>query len=213
MKIAIVGAGGHARVIADAIKKKKKDTIIGFFDDNTLLHGKFLNEIKVIDKIANLQKFVSKNDHLIIAIGDNQKRREYFELFKQKGYSFTIVIHPSAVVSSSATIQEGTVIFAGAIINPNAVIGSNVIINTGAIIEHDNKIHNHSHVAPGASLGGNVIVGENTLVGIGANVNKGVSIGKNCVIASGCSIYKDIPDNSIVRLPDIPKIRVLGKND
>ena len=147
-KVVIIGAGGHAKVIADIIEKSG-DEIVGFLDDNKEIGTTIINEYKVIGDLNNrfTMAVTKENLEFIIAIGDNKKREE---ISHSPNLKFYTAIHPSAQIGLDVEIQEGTVIMANACINSSAKIGKHCIINTGAIIEHDNIIEDFVHISPNA---------------------------------------------------------------
>ena len=189
-KVVIIGAGGHAKVIADIIEKSG-DEIVGFLDDNKEIGTTIINEYKVIGDLNNrfTMAVTKENLEFIIAIGDNKKREE---ISHSPNLKFYTAIHPSAQMGLDVEIQEGTVIMANACINSSAKIGKHCIINTGAIIEHDNIIEDYVHISPNATLGGTVKIGESTHVGIGSIVKNNITICKNCKIGAGAVVVKDI---------------------
>lgn len=189
-KVVIIGAGGHAKVIADIIEKSG-DEIVGFLDDNKEIGTTIINEYKVIGDLNNrfTMAVTKENLEFIIAIGDNKKREE---ISHSPNLKFYTAIHPSAQIGLDVEIQEGTVIMANACINSSAKIGKHCIINTGAIIEHDNIIEDYVHISPNATLGGTVKIGESTHVGIGSIVKNNITICKNCTIGAGAVVVKNI---------------------
>ena len=189
-KVVIIGAGGHAKVIADIIEKSG-DEIVGFLDDNKEIGSTIINEYKVIGDLNNrfTMAVTKENLEFIIAIGDNKKREE---ISHSPNLKFYTAIHPSAQIGLDVEIQEGTVIMANACINSSAKIGKHCIINTGAIIEHDNIIEDFVHISPNVALGGTVKIGESTHVGIGSIVKNNITICKNCTIGAGAVVVKNI---------------------
>lgn len=177
-RVIILGASGHAHVIADTIVACG-DTVEAFLDDNTSIPG-------VAGSISDYYKYPTCE--FVIGIGSAEVREKLSDL-PVKWYT---AIHPSAVVSPKATIGEGTVVMPNAVINSGAVIGKHSIINTGAIVEHDNVIDDYVHISVGAELGGAVHVGKATWVGIGATVSNNVSICEDCLIGAGAVVIKDI---------------------
>lgn len=189
-KVVIIGAGGHAKVIADIIEKSG-DEIVGFLDDNKEIGTTIINEYKVIGDLNNrfTMAVTKENLEFIIAIGDNKKREE---ISHSPNLKFYTAIHPSAQIGLDVRIEEGTVIMANSCINSSAKIGKHCIINTGAIIEHDNIIEDYVHISPNATLGGTVKIGESTHVGIGSIVKNNITICKNCTIGAGAVVVKNI---------------------
>ena len=189
-KVIIIGAGGHAKVIADIIEKSG-DEVVGFLDDNKEIGTTIINEYKVIGDLNNrfTMAVTKENLEFIIAIGDNKKREE---ISHSPNLKFYTAIHPSAQIGLDVRIEEGTVIMANSCINSSAKIGKHCIINTGAIIEHDNIIEDYVHISPNATLGGTVKIGESTHVGIGSIVKNNITICKNCTIGAGAVVVKNI---------------------
>lgn len=191
----IIGAGGHAKVIAD-IACANGYTVLGFVDDNpnilNLLQFKKLGSVQDLPKFANTAKFV-------IGIGSNTVREK---IAKTYNLNFVTLVHPTAVVGSNVTIQDGTVVMPHAVINADAKIGSHCIINSSAVVEHDCDIGDFSHVAPNATLCGTVKVGEMCHIGAGATVINNLTICKNCIIGAGAVVVKDIDkSNTYIGIP------------
>jgi len=195
MKVLILGGGGHAQVIADAllcmVERSEKIDIVGYLDDNLNLEGRVLRGGSIIGRLNELNQI--EHDAVVIAIGHNSTRMNIFNKLQDRGASFITVIHPSAVIAHDVTIGKGTVIFAGTVINTGSVIGSNVIINTGATVDHHANIGAHAHIAPGVHLGGTVTVGEGAFLGIGSNVLPNLTIGNWSTIGAGAVVVNDIP--------------------
>lgn len=131
-------------------------------------------------------------DGFVVAIGDNEVRRERFEHYRSTGLRAVSVVHPSAVIAPGVDIGAGSVVFAGVIVNRDATIGENVILNTGCTVDHDCRIDDHVHVAPGVSLCGNVVVGEGALVGVGACAVPGAEIGPWAVVGAGSTVTEPV---------------------
>jgi sugar O-acyltransferase, sialic acid O-acetyltransferase NeuD family len=195
MRVLILGAGGHAQVVADillqAYRAGSSTYPLGFLDDNPALIGTTIMGLRVLGTIAQIDSI--EHEGIIVAIGDNRTRARLFELIQAKGKQIVNAIHPTAVLASNVCLGCGVMICAGVVINTGSVIGDNVILNTGCIVDHHNRIGNHAHIAPGVRLGGNVTVGEGTLVGIGAVVLPQRTIGEWSIIGAGSVVTRDIP--------------------
>lgn len=194
MKILIIGAGGHARVIADIIRLQGH-TIVGYLDDEPSLVGQQIYDVPILGRIDSYSSY--SYDKMILGIGSNPIRfalqtGRLKEIHDDYWYS---AIHPTAIVSDFATIGGGSVIMAGVIINTGAEIHQQVIINTGTIVDHDCVIDDYAHVAPGVNLAGGVKVSMGTLVGIGASVIPYQSIGSWSIVGAGAVVTADLPSN------------------
>lgn len=160
----MIGAGGHAKVVADAILQGEQFELEGALDPKNA-------DTLLLDRIvvkADLKYFKSRK--FIVAIGDNRTRQKCFEQFLELGWQPVNVIHPSSVISKFSSFQSGIFVGPNAVINASSMIENNTIINSGAIVEHDCKIGAHCHLAPGSVVGGGVKVSEGCLVGIGSTV-------------------------------------------
>lgn len=198
-KIVLIGGGGHCKVVISILKKIDNFEIAGIVDNYKA--DSFINKIKTIGTDDDLKDIYKSGIHnTLITVGsikDNTKRYRLFNMAKEIGYKFPVIISPEAIVDESVKIGEGTVIMPGSIINIDSSIGKNCIINTGAIIEHDCKIGDNCHIAPGVHISGAVNIGELSFLGIGVTIIQGIKIGKNVTIGAGSVVIKDIPDNVI----------------
>lgn len=177
-KVVILGAGGHARVVADIITACG-DRVEAFLDDDTKIPY-------TEGPISEYGKYI--DCEFIIGVGNTEVRNKWSTL-PVKWYT---AIHPSAVISPKAIIGEGSAVMPNAVINTGTVIGKHCIINTGAVVEHDNSIGDFSHISVGAKLGGTVSIGKNVWVGIGATIINNINVCDNCLIGAGAVVVKNI---------------------
>lgn len=190
--LAILGASGHGKVIADAALCSGWTNII-FFDDAWPKVTQF-GSWPVIGTTKKLLNECEQFEAAIIGIGDNAIRYAKGAVLREAKISVATIIHPRAVISSSARVGQGSVVFAGAVINPDGVIGEHCIVNTNATVEHDCTLGDAVHISPGANLAGQVCVGELTWVGLGANVRQCITLGRGVKIGAGAVVVKDVPD-------------------
>ncbi|RPJ79543.1 MAG: acetyltransferase [Alphaproteobacteria bacterium] len=189
MKIVLIGAGGHAKVVLDTVISTKLHEIVALIDDNPGLNGSFLFDIPIFNQLescGNIQGY-------IVAIGDNYIRKTKFEFYKSKGYSPVTGIHKSVIISPYANIGDGTVAFANVVVNPGAQIADNVILYTACTVDHDCMIFDHAYISPGCNISGRVNIGTGAFLGTGAVVLPGVKIGDWSIIGAGAVVTKDIP--------------------
>lgn len=203
-KVIIIGAGGHAKVIADIVIKSG-DELVGFLDDDNELQGKVIfGGKKVIGNSSNTNDY---NDcYFVIGIGNNYTRKMVSENNNLKWYT---AIHPNAVIGNEVEIGEGTVVMAGSVINARTKIGKHCIINTSTSIDHDNIIGDYVHISPGAHLAGTVHIGELTWICIGVTIINNIDILDRNIIGAGSVVTKNI-DESNSKYVGIParKIKV-----
>jgi len=190
-RVAIIGAGGHAKVVISTLRAAGH-TVTAVFDDDPAKHGTRLLGVEVLGATADFDGY----GKAVIAVGHNATREMIAERFK--GVDWMTVLHPNACIDPSVRLGEGTVVFAGSVIQPDTVIGAHVIINTSATVDHDCVIGDYSHLAPGTHLAGGNRVGEGVLLGIGAVVIPGRQIGERAVIGAGGVVVKDVPAGTTV---------------
>lgn len=184
MEVMILGAGGHAKVVADLVELAGY-SVAGFLDDS--LSGRSVLGKPVFGPLADCLRYPACR--FVIGIGNNRVRED---LAARYSLRYLTAVHPRAVVAKDAVLGPGTVVMSNAVVNPGAVVGAHAIVNTGAIVEHDNRIGDFVHLSPGCALGGTVDVGARTHIGIGACVRNNISIGPDCVIGAGSVVVKDI---------------------
>lgn len=158
----IYGAGGHARVIADALKKSGKE-LIAYFDD-----ADTISEIKRIP-VVNYSNTSFPDANLIIGVGNNKIRKQISEYVDHK---FGIIIHPGATIATDAIIGEGSVVLAGAVIQNGVIIGKHVIINANVTIDHDVIINDYSSIYPNSYLGAEAHIGAGATIEAGAVIKR-----------------------------------------
>ncbi|MEI6755317.1 MAG: acetyltransferase [Paludibacter sp.] len=207
--LAILGAGGHGKVIADTALLSGWDNVV-FFDD-AWPNFRFLGPWEVRGHTCKILEHSEEFDGVIVAIGNNLIRLQKQIQLQQVKINIVKIIHPSATVSTFSEIGEGSVVFAGVVVNAFAKIAKGCIINTSATIDHDCVLAEGVHVSPGAHLGGNVRVGKLSWIGIGASVIQGIHIGDNVIVGAGAAVIDDILSNiTVAGVPayqKIPKIK------
>lgn len=198
LPIIILGAGGHARVLLDALRCAGLaiDGCVGPQAPTRMLEGvRFLGAESVV--------FERPRETLLLvngvgSVGDPALRRGVFERFRARGYRFHTTVHPSALVGGDVMLDEGVQIMAGAIVQTGCRIGANVIINTGAQVDHDCAIGAHAHVAPGAVLSADVELGDSVHVGTAACVIQGIRVGAGAIIGAGAAVTRDVQTSAVV---------------
>jgi len=196
-RLAILGAGGHGRVVADAAEASGDWHEITFFDD-AWPDRKTSGAWSIAgDQVALLEHY-KEFDGVVVGIGANRVRLSNAETLATAGAHLATIIHPRAIVSRHATVGAGSVIFAGAVINVGARIGRACIINTAATVDHDCLLEDGVHISPGANLAGGVTVGTCTWIGANAGIRQQISIGSHAVIGVGAVVVSPQPNGITV---------------
>ncbi len=183
-RLAIIGASGHGKVVAD-IAKNNGYTEIVFLDDNENIAE--CGEYPVVGRSADVS---GMDADVVAAIGNAEIRKRIQDSIDES--RMATLIHPDAVVAKDVKLGAGTVVMAGAVINPGTTIGRGCIINTSSSIDHDCVVGDYVHVSVGAHIAGTCVIGEKTWIGAGATVSNNVNICGNCMIGAGTVVIQDI---------------------
>lgn len=204
MKCAIVGCGGHGRVVLDILVRAAEHEVAGFIDSNAELEGRRVDGRPVLgdlEALARLRQEIGLGG-AVVAIGDNGVRRDFAERIESMGLELINAIHPSANLAHNVTLGRNVVIGAGALVCAHCQIGDSVILNTGCIVDHESMIGTATHICPGARLAGRVTVESGAFVGIGATVIPNVRIGYEAVVGAGAVVIGDVnPLTTVVGVP------------
>lgn len=194
-KILILGMGGHAKSIVDAIEREQKYEIAGYVV-NEYSGGASDNKYPVLGNDSDLQNLYLQGIHNVVVgigyLGKSNLRKSIYNKLKEIGYNLPVVCDPSAILASSVSVGEGTFIGKGAILNTDSQVGKMCIINTGAIVEHDCKVGDFSHVSVGTVLCGEVTVGTQAFIGANATVIQGQKVADSCIVGAGEVIRKNV---------------------
>jgi sugar O-acyltransferase (sialic acid O-acetyltransferase NeuD family) len=195
----LIGAGGHGMVVLDALLASGVP-IKGILDPAFAV-GTHRLGIPVLGGDEVLEGLDPGDAVLANGIGAvpyAASRMSVHDRFKEKGFDFVNVVHPSAIVGRSVHLGEGCQLMAGAILQPGVSLGDGVVINTRSSIDHDSLIADHVFVSPGVVLCGGVVVEGGAFIGAGATVLPAVKIGARSVVAAGSVVIRQIPPGTVV---------------
>ena len=190
----VVGAGGHASVVADALLASGQ-TVIGFTDADENRRGQRLCSLFVLGRDEDvLDEYLPEQTRLANGIGGvdgTTLRQSVQQRLEALGWLFDSVKHPSSITSPFARVGRAVQLLARSVVQPGAVLGDGCIVNTAAVVEHDCLLGDFVHVAPGALLCGAVRVGARSHIGAGAVVRQGVQLGAGTVVGAGAVVVSD----------------------
>jgi len=198
--VVILGGGGHASVVADCLRLLHYN-IEGYVSCESQSLVENLRWLGNDDVFC--QTYKPDEVRLVNGLGmtrSDRRRSSLFQNYRDLGYRFINLIHPSAIIAGNVRISpdSGVQIMAGSIIQTGASIGPNVLINTGAIIEHHAEIAGGAHIAPGAVICGGARIGKNAFIGARSTVIQGVNIGEDVTVGAGAVVISDVMDRTTV---------------
>ena len=110
MNIVLFGTGGHAKVVADIVRRQGVHQVVGLVSSDGVA-GDF---VPGCDVIADNDNFMSAIDKAgaqgaIVALGNINVRMSLVEKIK-KHLEFVTAVHPSAIIDPTVNIGLGTVV-------------------------------------------------------------------------------------------------------
>lgn len=187
-KLAIIGAGGNARELADMLRALPEFEVVGFL---TNMHGPYDSPV-----LGDFN-WPSTNhvDAFAMAIGDPiAKYRVAHELLQRYPHiEWPVIVHPTAHVGSTVRLERGVVVCVGAIATIDIEIGEFTQLNYGCTVGHEARIGPACLVNPGANISGGVQVGRSVMVGTGSQILQYVKIGDEARIGAGAVVTRDVP--------------------
>jgi UDP-perosamine 4-acetyltransferase len=196
-RLIMIGAGGHAKVVLEAIRAAAIGEVSGLVDPAPA--APILLGVPVLGGDEMLPRLRREGfDTAVVALGNNALREKLGCILLEMGFVLPCIVHPSAVVAPSISLGDGAVIMARAVVGTETVIGRLAIVNTGAVVDHDNRIGAAAHIGPACGLAGNVHVGDRAMVGVGSAVSPGIRIGVDAIVGAGAAVVADVADGAIV---------------
>jgi sugar O-acyltransferase (sialic acid O-acetyltransferase NeuD family) len=200
-KLAIYGAGGHAREVDWLLSAFPADAydVIGFVEDEAA-PGRRINDRPVLSWAAFS---TAHPDALVaLAVGSPQARRKLARKCEEAGFSFATLVHPSVVKSGTVELGRGSIVCCGSILTVDVTIGAHVHINIDCTISHDVRIDEFATLAPGVHVSGNVHIGRSANIGTGTSIINGtpehpLSIGEGAVIGAGACVTRSAEPNCL----------------
>ena len=127
LRCAILGGGGHAAVVIEALALEGAVVPSMVLDSNEALWGSRLSGVPIRGGDDRLPALRDEGvEGFVIGLGgtgDNGPRSRLFASAQQAGLHPISVRHPSAMCSPSAQVGVGTVMLAGCIIGARTTIG------------------------------------------------------------------------------------------
>ena len=202
----ILGAAGHAKVVAEAARTAGW-AIAGFLTPD-LPQGTAIGpwgSVLGTDAVMDDPSFRAGRA-FAIGTGVQPLKRRLAQAVVDRNGLLATVVHPTAVVCGDVNLGAGTFVAAGAIVATGVRVGAFAILNTGSIVDHDGMLADGTQISPGARLAGHVVCGADAFLGTGAVVLPRLRIGPGGVVGAGAVVLTDVPDGvTVVGVPARPR--------
>lgn len=184
MKLALIGAGGHAQ----EVRAHMGDfNIPCFVDDNYWSPNPIY--------IFPLSEFDPTEYQVMIAVGNSKDRFDIAQRLPKETKYFTY-IHPSAqLLAKDIRIGEGSFIGANCVLTYNIKIGNHAILNRAVHIGHDCRIGHYFSAMPCSVVSGNVTIYDSVYMGNNSSIKEKLSIHSLVTIGSNATVVKHIEES------------------
>jgi len=189
-KIAIVGAGGHARETALLLFQcgVAREHLAGFFVDDH-----YWSETSVEGlPLRRLGEFDPDHHVAIVAIGESHARRKLVEQLPVST-RFPAFVHPSVIAPTDLVVGEGVILHAGCIITTNVRLARHVQLNRGTQVGHDSVLGDFVTTAPGAVISGNCTIGACSYLGAMSSIRERQLVGDGATVGMGAVVVSNVP--------------------
>ena len=150
-RLLILGAGGHAKVVAETSIACGVASSVAFLDDRCTGVDAFLPVLGwpvMGPLVLSLQaETAAQFDAAVVAIGHAATRLHWIQQLQNAGYHLPVLVHPTAWVSPSAQLGPASVVFAQVAVQAQVSIGTGAILNTGCSIDHNAQLAEGVHLS------------------------------------------------------------------
>lgn len=192
MKVAIIGVGTTAMIVADIISESHNFTLAGFIgtheEAEKLVRSKvygnvpFLGERSILPnlKTGGIIGFIS-------AIGNNEIREKAFYEASQAGLTPINAVSKKANINPDVSLGKGVVVSPGVVLSHGVTLEDNILLDPSVVIDVNSSIGSNCYFYPGVIVCGGCRIERNVTLRAGVIVEPGVTIGKNQDI-SACTV-------------------------
>lgn len=193
-KLIVIGAGGYAKSVLDSVDIYNYE-VIGFLDESTKkkTHIGYPILANSLNDIKCMKQYV-----YFIAIGNNEKRKVWFNKLKEHGLRIINVVDRTAIISPKAILGTGCFIGKFAVVNSKAIVGDDCVINTRALVEHGCTVAAHANLSTNSVINGDVCVGEGSFIGSCSVTIGQLKIGDWSTVGAGAVVIHDVGNHVTV---------------
>ncbi len=128
-KIAIIGGGGHAKVVISIIQKLDKYEVAGYIDEKD--KGSILGVPYLGKDDYFIESSKGKIEAVVLGVGQIKTpklRKAIVNKYKKAGLKFPAILSPDSIINKNVQVRNGTVVMDGVVINADSQIGEYSII-------------------------------------------------------------------------------------
>jgi len=196
-RIAMFGAGGHARSLADVVRRcgARVELVVGAPTSHW--------DCDVVESDdEGMGRARRAGLTAVVGLGGNAGRLDLARRLLSASIDLPALVASTATVADPRALGPGAAILEHAHVGPGSTIGTAALLNTAAVVEHDCAVGDGAHVAPGAVLAGHVVCGARSMVGARAVVLVGLRMGNDCRVGAGATVTKDVETgDTVVGIP------------
>jgi sugar O-acyltransferase (sialic acid O-acetyltransferase NeuD family) len=200
LDLVVVGAGGHAREVIDAVmavQARREDSavsirLLGVVADEadvSLLDALGVRHLGGVDQVAEV---VEPGTGYVIGVGSSPVRAALSDMLDGLGMVATTVVHPGASCGRDVRLGEGCYLAMGARVTTNVTLGRHTHVNVNSVVSHDCVVGDFTTLSPGVLINGSCRIGERVLFGTGAVVLPGRDVGDDAVVGAGAVVTADV---------------------
>lgn len=198
-RVVIVGAGGHAREVADILRDRARvgagPRLLGFVADDPENYPAEIGGVPFLGDWGWFDTADPEGLAVVCAVGLPQLRRHLVARAESRGLRFANAVSPLAYVSPGASVGAGVMVFPHAFVSAGSSLGDHAVVNVGASVSHDARVGRFATLGPGVRVAGYADVGEGCYLGVGSSVIDRVSVGAWATVGGGACVTKGLPDN------------------
>ncbi|MRJ76485.1 acetyltransferase [Aeromicrobium sp. SMF47] len=191
----LIGAGGLAREVGEAVTASGRYRILGVVDDDPGVHGTSVNGMPVLGGLD--QVYWDRSSYVVVCAGQGRTRQAIVDRLADHDIGpsrFGTVVHPSVQVPRSCFLGVGSVLLAQVAITADVRIGRHVVAMPNVTVTHDDVVGDYATLCAGVSLAGGVSVGPAAYLGTNASVRQDVRVGAGSTLGMGSTLLQDLPD-------------------
>lgn len=194
--LVIIGAGGHARELAQMHLIGRSDSaFIGFLDDT--LAGVTPEGWPILGPTSSWTSHAKA--HFAVAVNDPRTRRSAVARVRQSGEPRWVTLsHPEVKLGPHVRCGVGCQFMGGCQVTTSVRLGDFCIVNRGSQVGHDCIVGDYASLNPQSCISGCCMVGHGCELGAGCLLRQGVRMQEGAMAGMGAVVIEDVPANAVV---------------